>query len=500
MNPPSLLFDEVEDLRGKLAKYKELEERTFEGPVLAEVFTRQGTLEKTGPVRSRTPSPPLQQKQQQQQHTQPYKLPDTHISTMSCSNIPDNVAKKDVVPSSPLRGHFRAYLPDNQHTMIKCKPGQTVIEVLRKKMSMRAYDADLFSYNIYRKDTKERIEWEADISTLDSWEVVVELPGAADTFQSACHNFIRKTFFRFALCDACRKLLFSGFRCVQCGWRFHQKCFSSVPPKCQSAEYHHYHKRLLAKDEHVTNSNLPLTPRPIGHRERSISAPNVNMIGQNDSDADMAILQKALGAKFKNTENAERATISGGVIRPVSSSNKNNSIYSTLFTPPPHDTNGNIFKYNNVASPPYTTTTQQDSSPSTSRTSQAQPTQQVTTTTTTPSKPRHRSKSHSDEPRRARRRDSNDDWEINHDEVKVGARIGSGSYGTVYKGTWHGTCAVKMLNVKDPSQSQIQAFKNEAAVLRKTRHHNILLFMGCMSKPNLAIVTQWCEGLLLTLF
>ena len=29
---------------------------------------------------------------------------------------------------------------------------------------------------------------------------------------------------------------------------------------------------------------------------------------------------------------------------------------------------------------------------------------------------------------------------------------------------------------------------------RKTRHVNILLFMGCTSKPQLSIVTQWCEG------
>ena len=29
---------------------------------------------------------------------------------------------------------------------------------------------------------------------------------------------------------------------------------------------------------------------------------------------------------------------------------------------------------------------------------------------------------------------------------------------------------------------------------RKTRHVNILLFMGCTSKPHLAIITQWCEG------
>lgn len=30
--------------------------------------------------------------------------------------------------------------------------------------------------------------------------------------------------------------------------------------------------------------------------------------------------------------------------------------------------------------------------------------------------------------------------------------------------------------------------------VRKTRHVNILLFMGYTTKPQLAIVTQWCEG------
>lgn len=54
--------------------------------------------------------------------------------------------------------------------------------------------------------------------------------------------------------------------------------------------------------------------------------------------------------------------------------------------------------------------------------------------------------------------------------------------------------AVKTLNVKIPTVAQLQAFKNEVAVLRKTRHVNILLFMGCVSKPQLAIVTQWCDG------
>lgn len=83
---------------------------------------------------------------------------------------------------------------------------------------------------------------------------------------------------------------------------------------------------------------------------------------------------------------------------------------------------------------------------------------------------------------------------ISADEILIGPRIGSGTFGTVYRAHWHGPVAVKTLNVKTPTPAQLQAFKNEVAMLKKTRHCNILLFMGCVSKPSLAIVTQWCEG------
>lgn len=83
---------------------------------------------------------------------------------------------------------------------------------------------------------------------------------------------------------------------------------------------------------------------------------------------------------------------------------------------------------------------------------------------------------------------------IQAEEILMGSRIGSGSFGTVYRAHWHGPVAVKLLNVKKPSQPHLQAFKNEVAMLKKTRHCNILLFMGCVSKPSLAIVTQWCDG------
>ncbi|XP_038638503.1 serine/threonine-protein kinase A-Raf-like [Scyliorhinus canicula] len=57
-----------------------------------------------------------------------------------------------------------------------------------------------------------------------------------------------------------------------------------------------------------------------------------------------------------------------------------------------------------------------------------------------------------------------------------------------------GDVAIKILKVTYPAPEQLQAFKNEVQVLRKTRHVNILLFMGFMTKPQMAIVTQWCES------
>ena len=88
------------------------------------------------------------------------------------------------------------------------------------------------------------------------------------------------------------------------------------------------------------------------------------------------------------------------------------------------------------------------------------------------------------------------EWEIPYEQIELGERIGAGSFGTVYKGQWHGTVAVKKLNVETPTKEQLRAFQNEVLTLRKTRHRNCLLFMGASTQlPNLAIVTQWCPGL-----
>ena len=68
-------------------------------------------------------------------------------------------------------------------------------------------------------------------------------------------------------------------------------------------------------------------------------------------------------------------------------------------------------------------------------------------------------------------KESIEDWEIGADMISVYKKnIGMGSFGTVYRGMWYGDVAVKTLNVKNPSAEQIQAFRNEVALLRKTRY------------------------------
>ena len=213
---PSILFDEVEELREELATYRKfltqqsISDLTCKPSETDEDDTdsSEGSMSPTSSSYEQPPSP----------------------QTVSESLVPKTSRVVD-----PLQGHFRAYLPNDQRTVIKCQPKQSLGEALRKKMSQRAFEIDLYSYVVYKKDSRDKIKWDTDISTLDSAEIVVELP-VEDSLLNNTHQFVRKTSFRFTNCDVCKKLLFSGYRCSQCGWRFHPKCSLLVPQLCTSFE------------------------------------------------------------------------------------------------------------------------------------------------------------------------------------------------------------------------------------------------------------------------
>uniref|UniRef100_A0A182N9Z2 Uncharacterized protein n=1 Tax=Anopheles dirus TaxID=7168 RepID=A0A182N9Z2_9DIPT len=88
------------------------------------------------------------------------------------------------------------------------------------------------------------------------------------------------------------------------------------------------------------------------------------------------------------------------------------------------------------------------------------------------------------------------EWDIPYDDLHLKEKIGNGRFGTVHRALWHGDVAVKLLKEDYVADERtLEAFKLEVATFKKTRHENVVLFMGaCMKPPRLAIVTSLCKG------
>lgn len=381
---------------------------------------------------------------------------DTNNGTQTDVHI-DNIAATS--PRTPVKSlnTLRAHLPNQQRTSVQVREGLPLRDALAKAMKLRNLTPEMCAVYIKgMENSKYLISWDADISRLECDEISVEILDKFPITTSISHNYVRKTFFSLAFCECCRKLLFQGFYCRTCNFKFHQRCANSVPSLCHQARMQDvYYKALLAHNPEATAGILQVPssypppslppsrekpPRTLGQQDRSSSAPNVCI----------NTVKPPIGDPFLDESSRSRS----------------------LGRPP-----GAI--PNLVSSSP---------------TKHSQSTQASPTSTLRSKRPRARSADESSSKVFLAPRESIEDWEILMDEILMGPRIGSGSFGTVYKAHWHGPVAVKTLNVKIPTSAQLQAFKNEVAVLRKTRHVNILLFMGCVSKPQLAIVTQWCEG------
>uniref|UniRef100_A0AAR2JBX0 RAF proto-oncogene serine/threonine-protein kinase n=1 Tax=Pygocentrus nattereri TaxID=42514 RepID=A0AAR2JBX0_PYGNA len=373
------------------------------------------------------------------------------------------------IPDSKTSSTIRVYLPNQQRTVVNVRPGMTLHSCLIKALKVRGLQPECCAvYKLHpgHRSKKSRMDWNTDSTSLIGEELLVEV---LDHVPLTTHNFVRKTFLKLAFCDICQKFLLNGFRCQTCGYKFHEHCSTKVPTMC--VDWSNIRQLLLFPTPgesgapslpHITSrrmresfSRIPSsslhrhsTPHAFNHttayppsggalsqRQRSTSTPNVHMVS-TALPVDSSLIEVTTG--------------------PLSSSR--------------------VFL---------------KTSPSQS------PTGWTQSKAPAPAQKERASSFNSQEKNKIRPRDKRDSsyyWEIEASEVVLHSRIGSGSFGTVYKGKWHGDVAVKILKVTDPTPEQFQAFRNEVAVLRKTRHVNILLFMGYMTKDNLAIVTQWCEG------
>ncbi|XP_066474215.1 RAF proto-oncogene serine/threonine-protein kinase isoform X2 [Tiliqua scincoides] len=393
----------------------------------------------------------------------------TIVQQFSCQRRASDDGK--LSDSSKTSNTIRVFLPNKQRTVVNVRNGMTLHDCLMKALKVRGLQPEccaVFRLLNENKGKKARLDWGTDAASLIGEELQVDF---LDHVPLTTHNFARKTFLKLAFCDICQKFLLNGFRCQTCGYKFHEHCSTKVPTMC--VDWSNI-RQLLFPPSNIGESGVstlpPLTPRRM--RESVSRIPN----SQHRYSTPHAFT-------FSATNPSPEGSLSQ---RQRSTSTPNVHIVSTTMPVDNRIIEDAIRSHSESASPSAISGSPNNTSP----TGWSQP------KTPVPAQREKATASNAQEKKIRPRgqRDSSYYWEIEASEVMLSTRVGSGSFGTVYKGKWHGDVAVKILKVVDPTPEQFQAFRNEVAVLRKTRHVNILLFMGYMTKDNLAIVTQWCEG------
>uniref|UniRef100_A0AAY4DR46 non-specific serine/threonine protein kinase n=1 Tax=Denticeps clupeoides TaxID=299321 RepID=A0AAY4DR46_9TELE len=369
-------------------------------------------------------------------------------SSSSCSSSGET-SPEDVPRGG---GTVRVYLPNKQRTVVNVRPGQTVYDSLDKALKVRGLSQDCCAVYRLLEGRKRLTEWDTDITPLVGEELLVEV---LDDVPLTMHNYVRKTFFKLAYCDFCHKFLFNGFRCQTCGYKFHQHCSSKVPTVCFDM---HTMKRAPWVCSFFTFMKFHFKSFFV------VFSNHKSFILQRQGLLSNISFQFPLLGPDGNSLQRHRSTSTPNVsmiikeVRALDRYIPFHILFLNLFKIHCHYYYYYyIFFISAIIFPPFYF-------------------QEPVKMNNMPGK------------------DSSYYWEVHPTEVTRIKRIGAGSFGTVYKGKWHGDVAIKILKVTDPTPEQLQAFKNEMQVLRKTRHVNILLFMGFMTKPNFAIITQWCEG------
>ncbi|KAI8429406.1 hypothetical protein MSG28_000049 [Choristoneura fumiferana] len=210
----------------------------------------------------------------------------------------DDSKKFDTLTRQP-KVFLRAHLPNQQRTSVQVKAGVTLRDALSKALKLRNLTCEVCE--VVRTGNHHVIPWDVDITMIEAEEVTVRTLDKLPIMSHISHQFTRKTFFTLAFCECCRRLLFNGFYCSQCNFKFHQRCANKVPSICHQVRMTDtYYAALLAQNPETQAGILHFPPhfgyhhmisrtdqnhkhqhpRSLNQQDRSNSAPNVciNMV------------------------------------------------------------------------------------------------------------------------------------------------------------------------------------------------------------------------------
>ncbi|XP_038058932.1 kinase suppressor of Ras 2-like isoform X2 [Patiria miniata] len=403
--------------------------------------------------------------------------------------------------------------------------GSKIPPLLKKQTSGGSCEANLNSSRRHSEDTMDRRNMSPhkgmfnSVSAFDTGKantlaVPPRSPRAprSNMVHSIKHRFSRKKFFPPPTCDYCHKIMLHGYKCKDCKYVCHNKC-QPLAEKVRSCGLPRGYEQVF-KDSYENKYGRSGTPSPLLIRRTAVSEASLPQSGQ-DHRYPPQVPAFSHGESSSNPSSTNSSTSSSPVPFTASSSSTTPPTPAHP-SPSPHmdpckpqfqfpdvtvngllnpnfDSYGDTF-HSSINSDRTITVDSHNSNDSHDPFTDSE--------RTLPEKVEciddvdmadqvlHRKNSHK----------SNvlSEWDIPPDQLEITELIGTGRFGPVYKGRWHGDVAVKMLDIDMSDEEQLQAFKTEVSQFKKTRHDYVVLFMGTYLKPpKLAIVTSLCRGMTL---
>ncbi|CAF0705941.1 unnamed protein product [Brachionus calyciflorus] len=362
-----------------------------------------------------------------------FKFGHQNLNQLNNEKFNNLIEKEKSVPS-----FLRIYFANS--TAVVEKKNISLHEALNFKLKKRNLDID--HCVAYIKDKNIVVDWKTEASNIHDNNLVISLKN--EVKHCIQRKFtIKEKFFSYRTCDLCKKICNQGFlnyTCKNCDMTLCNECRSKIDKTVCS-------KIKKQKAPLIKNSatSVFVKPKISQTLTQTLTLKRKVKNFQNNSEQILPIAQIQVQPRARSLSDADSVTIYGSQILSPNKLTRDYEGYNTDYDSEDEEKRDESKKL-----------------------------------------------------KKPSRWNSLLSWEIPLSRMKINKehKIGSGSYGVVHQGTdfYHGLVAVKTVSFQNPTQEQTRSFRNEVAILKSTRHDNILLFIGCFLSDQLAIVTEWCPG------